>query len=164
MKLDFLKSLSELGPCGLRPIIDTLNDTCPAMAFSDWKNLCLELIDEGFVVRQGNGQNLITREGKEAIAKGMSFFDDDLPEVPTASLATGRAPKPSHQPEVDEELESELDKASKSLSVSVSRTLVDMTTDEIISECHLNGALINSLRSRYSAATKEIRRRVGDLI
>lgn len=33
MKLDFLTSLQQLGPCGLRPVIDTLSDSYPVMVF-----------------------------------------------------------------------------------------------------------------------------------
>lgn len=77
MKLDFLKTVQQLGPCGLRPIIEVLNDTYPIMAFSDWKNLAITLIDEGYATKKGNGQYMITPIGNEVIKKGQAFFDDD---------------------------------------------------------------------------------------
>lgn len=84
MKLDFLTSLQQLGPCGLRPVIDTLSDSYSVMAFGDWKALAISLIDDGFVTQKGNGQYMVTPAGDEAIRKGQSFFDeadaDDEPE------------------------------------------------------------------------------------
>lgn len=102
MKLDFLKSLQELQPCGLRPVIDTLSDSYPVMAFSDWKALSIELIDEGYVSKQGNGQYRVTPAGDEAVSKGAAFFaddsDDDAAEEPAAQPEKAKAP---HKPAAD---------------------------------------------------------------
>lgn len=102
MKLDFLKSLQELQPCGLRPVIDTLSDSYPVMAFSDWKALSIELIDEGYVSKQGNGQYRVTPGGDEAVSKGAAFFaddsDDDVVQEPTE---LPEKPKVPHKPAAD---------------------------------------------------------------
>lgn len=99
MKLDFLKSLQELQPCGLRPVIDTLSDSYPVMAFSDWKALSIELIDEGYVSKQGNDQYRVTPAGDEAVSKGAAFFaDDDAAEEPAAQPEKAKAP---HKPAAD---------------------------------------------------------------
>lgn len=76
MKLDFLKTLQEVQPCGLRPVMDILDESYPVMAFSDWKELAIQLIDAGFVKRHNNGQYQITPAGKEAIKKGEYFIDE----------------------------------------------------------------------------------------
>jgi len=81
MKLDFLKTLDEIGACGLRRVIETLEESYPLMSFSDWKELSIDLIDSGFVKRHGNGQYQVTPAGKEAIAKGQAFFDELSSEV-----------------------------------------------------------------------------------
>jgi len=78
MKLDFLKTLQEVQPCGLRAIIEVLDESYPVMAYSDWKELAVQLIDAGFIKRQGNGQYNVTPAGKEAIAKGKEFLEDAL--------------------------------------------------------------------------------------
>ncbi|MAF76460.1 MAG: hypothetical protein CMF17_11535 [Idiomarinaceae bacterium] len=78
MKLDFLKTLQEVQPCGLRPVMEILDESYPVMAFSDWKELAIQLIDAGFVKRHNNGQYQITPAGKEAISHGLSFLDDAL--------------------------------------------------------------------------------------
>ncbi len=76
MKLDFLKTLDQIGMCGLRRVIEPLEESCPLMSFSDWKELAVDLIDSGFVKRHGNGQYQVTPAGKEAITKGQAFFDE----------------------------------------------------------------------------------------
>jgi hypothetical protein len=106
MKLDFLTSLEGLGPCGLRPVIDTLSDTYPVMVFADWKALAIELIDDGYVTQKGNGQYMITPAGVEAVQKGQSFFDevdaqddepeaDDIDDEPTTIKASPKAHRPA---------------------------------------------------------------------
>lgn len=102
MKLDFLKSLQELQPCGLRPVIDTLSDSYPVMAFSDWKALSIELIDEGYVSKQGNGQYRVTPAGDEAVSKGAAFFADDADDdAAEESTAQPEKPKAPHKPAAD---------------------------------------------------------------
>lgn len=78
MKLDFLKTLQEVQPCGLRAIIEVLDESYPVMAFSDWKELSVQLIASGFIKRHNNGQYQVTPAGKEAIAKGKQFLEDAL--------------------------------------------------------------------------------------
>lgn len=80
MKLDFLKTLNEQQPCGLRAVIEPLSDSYPVMAFSDWKELAIELIDDGFVSKYGNGQYRVTPAGSEAIEKGAAFLEEDIAE------------------------------------------------------------------------------------
>ncbi|WP_286824068.1 hypothetical protein, partial [Idiomarina sp. UBA1919] len=76
MKLDFLKTLNDIGMCGLRRVIEPLNESYPLMSHSDWKELVIDLIDCGFVKQHGNGQYQVTPAGNEAIAKGQAFFDE----------------------------------------------------------------------------------------
>ncbi|MRJ40787.1 MULTISPECIES: hypothetical protein [Idiomarina] len=111
MKLDFLTSLQQLGPCGLRPVIDTLSDSYSVMAFGDWKALAISLIDDGFVTQKGNGQYMVTPAGDEAIHKGQSFFDEaDVDDEPQADSAEGDKEPPAlttatqaHRPAADHE-------------------------------------------------------------
>ena len=76
--LDFLKTLQEVQPCGLRPVMDILDESYPVMAFSDWKELAIQLIDAGFVKRHNNGQYTVTPAGKENIAQGEEFPEQAL--------------------------------------------------------------------------------------
>jgi len=90
MKLDFLKTLQEVQPCGLRAVIEPLDESYPVMAFSDWKELSVQLIDACFVKRMGNGQYTVTPAGKEAIAQGEEFLEQALgteqqPEEPESN-------------------------------------------------------------------------------
>lgn len=78
MKLDFLKTLQEVQPCGLRAVIEPLDESYPVVAFSDWKELAVQLIDACFVKRMGNGQYIVTPAGKEAIAQGEEFLEQAL--------------------------------------------------------------------------------------
>lgn len=78
MKLDFLKTLQEVQPCGLRAVIEPLGESYPVMAYSDWKELAVQLIDACFVKRLGNGQYTVTPAGKEAIAHGEEFLEQAL--------------------------------------------------------------------------------------
>ncbi len=110
MKLDFLKTLQEVQPCGLRAIIEVLDESYPVMAFSDWKELSVQLIDACFVKRMGNGQYTVTPAGKEAIAQGEEFLEQALgteqqPEEPepndiqaatVQSEPTSSKPAPEH--------------------------------------------------------------------
>lgn len=105
MKLDFLKTLKEQEPCGLRAVIDPMSDTHPVMAFSDWKELANDLIDGGFVSRKGNGQYQVTPAGEEAIDKGASFLEEDEEneepdddEVELKTKATVKPEKAHHKP------------------------------------------------------------------
>ncbi|RAK01650.1 hypothetical protein [Aliidiomarina maris] len=97
MKLDFLKSLAELQPCGLRPIIDVLSDSYPVMAFSEWKELAINLIDDGFVSKMVNGQHKLTPAGQEAIEKGTAFIESEPEPEPEPEQIHDepRAPEPS---------------------------------------------------------------------
>lgn len=90
MKLDFLKTLQEVQPCGPRAVIEPLDESYPVMAFSDWKELSVQLIDACFVKRMGNGQYTVTPAGKEAIAQGEEFLEQALgteqqPEEPESN-------------------------------------------------------------------------------
>lgn len=90
MKLDFLKTLQEVQPCGLRAVIEPLDESYPVMAYSDWKELAVQLIDACFVKRLGNGQYTVTPAGKEAIAQGEEFLEQALrgeqePEEPESN-------------------------------------------------------------------------------
>jgi len=90
MKLDFLKTLQEVQPCGLRAVIEPLDESYPVMAYSDWKELAVQLMDACFVKRLGNGQYTVTPAGKEAIAQGEEFLEQALgteqqPEEPEPS-------------------------------------------------------------------------------
>ncbi len=90
MKLDFLKTLQEVQPCGLRAVIEPLGESYPVMAYSDWKELAVQLIDACFVKRLGNGQYTVTPAGKEAIAQGEEFLEQALgseqePEEPKSN-------------------------------------------------------------------------------
>lgn len=90
MKLDFLKTLQEVQPCGLRAVIEPLGESYPVMAYSDWKELAVQLIDACFVKRMGNGQYTVTPAGKEAIAQGEEFLEQALgseqePEEPESN-------------------------------------------------------------------------------
>ncbi len=78
MKLDFLKTLQEVQPCCLRAVIEPLDESYPVMAYSDWKELAVQLIDACFVKRLGNGQYTVTPAGKEAIAQGEEFLEQAL--------------------------------------------------------------------------------------
>lgn len=78
MKLDFLKTLQEVQPCGLRAVIEPLDESYPVMAYSDWKELAVQLMDACFVKRLGNGQYTVTPAGKEAIAQGEEFLEQAL--------------------------------------------------------------------------------------
>lgn len=78
MKLDFLKTLQEVQPCGLRAVIEPLDESYPVMAYSDWKELAVQLIDACFVKRLGNGQYTVTPADKEAIAHGEEFLEQAL--------------------------------------------------------------------------------------
>ncbi|NQZ03619.1 hypothetical protein [Idiomarina sp.] len=78
MKLDFLKTLQEVQPCGLRAVIEPLDESYPVMAYSDWKELAVQLMDACFVKRLGNGQYTVTPAGKEAIAQGEEFLERAL--------------------------------------------------------------------------------------
>lgn len=78
MKLDFLKTLQEVQPCGLRAVIEPLDESYPVMAYSDWKELAAQLVDACFVKRLGNGQYTVTPAGKEAIAQGEEFLEQAL--------------------------------------------------------------------------------------
>lgn len=100
MKLDFLKTLQELQPCGLRPIIEPLNDTYPVMAFSEWKSVAIDLMDDGFVSRAGNGQYRVTPAGQEAIQKGAEFFDNNEP-TDTDAEETSEDSKGKYKPSAD---------------------------------------------------------------
>lgn len=98
MKFDFLKTLQAVQPCGLRPIIEPLSDSYPVMAFSDWKELAFELMDGGFVSRQGNGQYRVTPAGAEAIEKGASFLEvGEEDAAPEGAEAAGSAVKTPHK-------------------------------------------------------------------
>lgn len=90
MKLDFLKTLQEVQPCGLRAVIEPLDESYPVMAYSDWKELAVQLMDACFVKRLGNGQYTVTPAGKEAIAQGEEFLEQALgseqkPEEPESN-------------------------------------------------------------------------------
>jgi len=78
MKLDFLKTLQEVQPCGLRAVIEPRGESYPVMAYSDWKELAVQLMDACFVKRLGNGQYTVTPAGKEAIAHGEEFLEQAL--------------------------------------------------------------------------------------
>lgn len=93
MKLEFLISLEQLQPCGLRPVIDTLSDSFPVMAFSDWKSLATDLIDDGYVSRMGNGQYQVTPSGSDAIQKGQSFFSEITTDLEGSESKPIPAPK-----------------------------------------------------------------------
>ena len=90
MKLDFLKTLQEVQPCGLRAVIEPLGESYPVMAYSDWKELAVQLMDACFVKRLGNGQYTVTPAGKEAITQGEEFLEQALgteqqPEEPESN-------------------------------------------------------------------------------
>lgn len=202
MKLDFLKSLAELGPCGMRPVIDVLSDTYPVMAFSEWKELCIDLIDEGYVQKMANGQYKLTPAGGEAIAKGALFLEHEtFPEDEQKEPKLSKAAKPDKghpwkapfcqkgfdaieqnkrkaMPETElqsgkrEEHEkasakkvtaevAELDTRAVSLADSMSRSISELSTDDLIAECRLSKSVIDSLSRRRKQAITEVSRRLG---